>query len=74
MDAGIDFFKNGAGSVLDSTITAAKEHCERDYDLLYRICICGLYPASKGKLVFRLKGLICLCKERPGWLQWKYYL
>lgn len=24
MDAGIDFFKNGAGSVLDSTITAAK--------------------------------------------------
>ena len=43
----IAFFKSGAGSVLNSTMSAAKKYCEQRDDILYFFRVCVLYSASK---------------------------
>ena len=48
--SGIDFFKNGAGSVLGSTFEAAKSIVKWCDDILYCFCIFVLYSASERKV------------------------
>ena len=47
--SGIDFFKNGAGSVLGLTFPGCKKHRKWCHDILYRFCIFLLYSASERK-------------------------
>ena len=45
----IDFLKNGAGNMLNSTLTAAKKHYQRSFNICHSFCICDLYFAAEEK-------------------------
>ena len=49
MDTGINFFTQGAGNVLNSTITAGKKYCQRTDHILHCIRIFIYILLQKGK-------------------------
>ncbi len=45
----VDFLKNGAGNVLNSTVAMARTVVNVLYEFFHRSCICRIYPSAEGK-------------------------
>ena len=66
MEAAMEFLKNGAGSMLESTINTAKISLVRG-NILYRFCICNVYFAAERKAgKTGEKSVICICQKGKG--------
>lgn len=61
----IDFLNNGAGNMLSSTLTAAKKHYQRSFNICYSFFICNLYFAAEEKAWDTgEKGTVCIRTKR----------
>jgi predicted PurR-regulated permease PerM len=65
MEAALEFLKNGAGSMLESTINTAKNIIGAVGT--YRFCICNVYFAAERKAgKTGEKSVICICQKGKG--------